>query len=84
MHISEGVLSGQVLLSGGILAGVGTAIGLKKMDYDRIAQVGILSNSSIFVFPIWRHNSSWSKYSNHGSSCCYLLFSLCSVYKKKR
>ena len=48
MHISEGVLSGQVLLSGGILAGVGTAIGLKKMDYDRIAQVGILS-SAFFV-----------------------------------
>ena len=43
MHISEGVLSGQVLLAGAALTVAGTAIGLKKMDYDRIPQVGILS-----------------------------------------
>ncbi len=48
MHISEGVLSGPVLLTGGALAMVGTAIGLKKMDYDRVAHVGILS-SAFFV-----------------------------------
>jgi len=48
MHISEGVLSGPVLLTGGALAVAGTAIGLKKVDYDRIAQVGILS-SAFFV-----------------------------------
>ena len=48
MHISEGVLSGPVLLTGGALAAVGTAIGLKSIDYDRIAQVGILS-SAFFV-----------------------------------
>ncbi len=48
MHISEGVLSGPVLLSGGVLAAVGTAIGLKKMDYDRLAQVGMMA-SSFFV-----------------------------------
>ncbi len=48
MHISEGVLSGSVLLTGGALAAAGTAIGLKKLDYDRIAQVGILS-SAFFV-----------------------------------
>jgi len=48
MHISEGVLSGSVLLSGGALAAAGTAIGLKNMDYDRIAHVGILS-SAFFV-----------------------------------
>jgi cobalt/nickel transport system permease protein len=48
MHISEGVLSGPVFLTGGALAAVGTAVGLKKMDYDRIAQVGILS-SAFFV-----------------------------------
>ncbi len=48
MHISEGVLSGPVLLTGGALAAAGTAIGLKKLDYDRIAQVGILS-SAFFV-----------------------------------
>ncbi len=43
MHISEGVLSAPVLLSGGALTAAGTAIGLKKLDYDRMAQVGILS-----------------------------------------
>ncbi|MFZ0133638.1 MAG: cobalt transporter CbiM [Desulfobacterales bacterium] len=48
MHISEGVLSAPVLISGGILAAVGTAIGLKKIDYDHLARVGILS-ATFFV-----------------------------------
>ncbi len=48
MHISEGVLSGSVLVLGGVLAAAGTAIGLKKLDYDRIANVSILS-ASFFV-----------------------------------
>jgi cobalt/nickel transport system permease protein len=48
MHISEGVLSAPVLISGGALAAAGTAIGLKKLDYDRIAQAGILS-AAFFV-----------------------------------
>lgn len=48
MHISEGVLSGPVLLAGGALAAAGTAVGLKKIDYDRIARVGILS-AAFFV-----------------------------------
>jgi cobalt/nickel transport system permease protein len=48
MHISEGVLSGPVLISGGALAAAGTAVGLKKLDYDRIAQAGILS-AAFFV-----------------------------------
>jgi cobalt/nickel transport system permease protein len=48
MHISEGVLSGSVLISGGVLAAAGTAIGLKKLDYDRIAHVGLLS-ASFFI-----------------------------------
>jgi cobalt/nickel transport system permease protein len=43
MHISEGVLSGPVLVSGAALAAVGTAIGLKKLDYDEIARTGMLS-----------------------------------------
>ena len=45
MHISEGVLSGPVLFSGAALAAVGTAIGLKKIDYDKIARVGMLSGA---------------------------------------
>lgn len=48
MHISEGVLSGPVLFSGAALAAAGTAVGLKKLDYNRIAQAGILS-STFFV-----------------------------------
>ena len=48
MHISEGVLSGQVLISGAALAVTGTVIGLKKLDYDRIPQVAVLS-AAFFV-----------------------------------
>ncbi len=48
MHISEGVLSGPVLISGAALAAAGTAIGLKKLDYERIARAGILS-AAFFV-----------------------------------
>jgi len=48
MHISEGYLSGPVLLSGAVLAVAGTAIGLKKLDYDRVAQAGILA-AAFFV-----------------------------------
>jgi len=48
MHISEGVLSGPVLLGGAALTCVGTAIGLKKIDYDRIMPVAILS-ATFFV-----------------------------------
>lgn len=48
MHISEGILSGPVLVSGYALAAAGTAVGLKKLDYDRIARTGILS-AAFFV-----------------------------------
>lgn len=48
MHISEGVLSGPVLLAGGALAAAGTAVGLKKLDYDRIARAGLLA-AAFFV-----------------------------------
>ncbi|MBW1707878.1 MAG: cobalt transporter CbiM [Deltaproteobacteria bacterium] len=48
MHISEGILSGPVLVTGMALAAAGTAIGLKKLDYDKIPQAGILS-ASFFV-----------------------------------
>ncbi|MFC1868376.1 cobalt transporter CbiM [Thermodesulfobacteriota bacterium] len=48
MHISEGILSAPVLLSGVVLTVASTAHGLKKMDYDRIPQVAILS-AAFFV-----------------------------------
>lgn len=43
MHISEGVLSIPVLVTGAALTGIGTVIGLKKLDYDYIAQAGMFS-----------------------------------------
>ena len=48
MHISEGILSTPVLISGAVLATAGTAVGLKKLDYERIPQVAILS-AAFFV-----------------------------------
>jgi cobalt/nickel transport system permease protein len=43
MHISDGVLSTPVLLGGGAVAVAGVALGLRRMDYDRIPQVALLS-----------------------------------------
>ena len=48
MHISEGVLSPAVLAGGAVLAVAGTAIGLKKLDYEAIPRVAILS-AAFFV-----------------------------------
>jgi cobalt/nickel transport system permease protein len=48
MHISEGVLSGPVLISGAALAAAGTAVGLKNLDYDHVARAGMLS-AAFFV-----------------------------------
>jgi cobalt/nickel transport system permease protein len=48
MHISEGVLSPAVLAGGAALAAVGTAIGLKKLDYEAIPRVALLS-AAFFV-----------------------------------
>jgi cobalt/nickel transport system permease protein len=43
MHISEGVLSAPVLISGVVLAAAGAAVGFKKLDYGKIPQVAVLS-----------------------------------------
>lgn len=48
MHISEGVLSPAVLAGSAALASVGTAIGLKKLDYEAIPRVAVLS-AAFFV-----------------------------------
>jgi len=48
MHISEGVLSPAVLAGGAALAVAGTAIGLKKIDYEAIPRVALLS-AAFFV-----------------------------------
>ncbi|MBW2078478.1 MAG: cobalt transporter CbiM [Deltaproteobacteria bacterium] len=48
MHISEGVLSAPVLVTGAALAAAGISVGLKKMDPEKIPQVAVLS-SAFFV-----------------------------------
>ena len=48
MHIAEGVLSPSVLSAGAVLACAGTAIGLRRIDYDRLMGVGMLA-SAFFV-----------------------------------
>lgn len=53
MHVSDGVMTetiaGQAVLVGGtVLALAGTAVGLKKMDYERVPRVAVLS-SAFFV-----------------------------------
>jgi cobalt/nickel transport system permease protein len=48
MHISEGVLSPPVLLTGACLAAGGLALGLKKTDYDRLPEAAVLA-AAFFV-----------------------------------
>lgn len=53
MHIDEGVLSNSaegivVLAAGAAITAVGTAIALRKMDYERVPQVAMLS-AAFFV-----------------------------------
>ncbi|AMM39962.1 cobalt transporter CbiM [Candidatus Desulfofervidus auxilii] len=48
MHISEGVLSAPVLAAGASFSAGGVCLGLKRMDYDRIPFVAILT-STFFV-----------------------------------
>jgi cobalt/nickel transport system permease protein len=44
MHISEGFLSPQALAAGWVAAGLGTAVGLKKMETDKIVRVAVFSS----------------------------------------
>jgi len=48
MHISEGVLSPAVLGAGALLSAGGVTVGLKKIDYEDIPRVAVLS-SAFFV-----------------------------------
>lgn len=48
MHIAEGVLSAPVWAGGAALAAGGVALGLRKMDPDRVPQVAVLA-SAFFV-----------------------------------
>jgi cobalt/nickel transport system permease protein len=44
MHISEGILGAPVLAAGAALTVVGTSLGLKKMDYEKLPAVALLSS----------------------------------------
>ncbi len=48
MHISEGVLSAPVLISGGVLTAAGVYMGLKKIDNEQIPLVALIS-AAFFV-----------------------------------
>ncbi|MGL1931203.1 MAG: cobalt transporter CbiM [Desulfotalea sp.] len=48
MHISEGILSPQVLMIGGAITAVGTAIGLKNIDGEKLMTSALLT-STFFV-----------------------------------
>lgn len=48
MHIADGVLPWTVLAGGGALTAAGTALGLRKLDYDRIMTVSLLA-AAFFV-----------------------------------
>ena len=48
MHISDGVLSKEVIIAGGALAASGTFIGLRKIDMDGIPKVAVMT-AAFFV-----------------------------------
>ena len=45
MHISEGVLSAPILITGVPVCVAGVGIGLKKMDYDKLPRVAVLAST---------------------------------------
>ncbi|MEJ2365962.1 MAG: cobalt transporter CbiM [Deltaproteobacteria bacterium] len=53
MHISEGVLSPPVLVAGAVLTAAGVAMGLKKMDNEKIPRVAVLT-AAFFVASLIR------------------------------
>jgi cobalt/nickel transport system permease protein len=44
MHISEGVLTAPVLGAGAVLTVAGLAVGLRKMDYEKLPEVGVMAS----------------------------------------
>lgn len=48
MHISEGILTIPVLAGGAVLTAIGTTIGLKNMDYEKIMSTSLLT-ATFFV-----------------------------------
>jgi cobalt/nickel transport system permease protein len=53
MHISEGVLSGPVLAVGAAVAAAGVAVGLRKLDEQRLPRAAVMA-SAFFVASLIR------------------------------
>ena len=53
MHISEGILSPSVLVAGAALSAAGVAIGLKKLENEKIPRVAVLT-AAFFVASLIR------------------------------
>jgi cobalt/nickel transport system permease protein len=56
MHVSEGMLSGEVLAAGAALAAGGVGIGLRRMEYRKVPEVAMLASAffvaSLIHFPV--------------------------------
>ena len=48
MHISDGVLSNEVMIACNVIAAVGAGLGLYNLDYEKIPRVGVFA-SAFFV-----------------------------------
>ena len=44
MHLPDGILTGPVMAGSAVLAAAGVAVGLRRMDADRVPRVGVLSS----------------------------------------
>ena len=53
MQISEGVLSAPVLVTGAALSAGGCAIGVKKLDYDRVPHDSSRPLHTGFIAQMW-------------------------------
>lgn len=56
MHVPEAILAGtahgrEILAAGAVLAAAGTAVGLRKLDYERVPQVAVLC-AAFFVISL--------------------------------
>jgi cobalt/nickel transport system permease protein len=56
MHIAEAILAGtahgrEILAAGAVVAAAGTAVGLRKLDYERVPQVAVLC-AAFFVISL--------------------------------
>jgi len=61
MHISEGILSPAILTGGAALTVIGVGIGLKKIDYEEIPNIGILAGGFLLL-PLYTYRLARLQY----------------------